>query len=121
MCAEKDVPEAVLIRALIEADGPAKATKYLNIVTVTIDERIEGANNKTLKKPAPGIFLKIYNEKISASEIPTIVIQKNARNEFSKAVPKTLPYLNSFIIVSKFFKPFQTYEPLFVIESTSYL
>jgi len=31
VCAEKDVPEAVLIRALVEADGPAKATKFLNI------------------------------------------------------------------------------------------
>lgn len=31
VCAEKEVPEAVLIRALMEADGPAKATKFLNI------------------------------------------------------------------------------------------
>ena len=31
VCSEKGVPEAVLIRALVEADGPAKATKYLNI------------------------------------------------------------------------------------------
>lgn len=28
---KKDIPEAVLIRALVEAKGPAKATKYLNI------------------------------------------------------------------------------------------
>ncbi len=28
---KKEEPEAVLIRALVEADGPAKATKYLNI------------------------------------------------------------------------------------------
>jgi len=31
VCAENDLPEAVLIRALVEADGPAKATKFLNI------------------------------------------------------------------------------------------
>lgn len=31
VCNEKDIPEAVLIRALVEADGPAKTTKFLNI------------------------------------------------------------------------------------------
>ncbi len=31
VCAEKDVPEAVLIRAIVGSEGPAKATKFLNI------------------------------------------------------------------------------------------
>lgn len=39
VCSEKDIPEAVLIRALVEADGPAKTTKFLNI-----DNKLNGEN-----------------------------------------------------------------------------
>ena len=86
----------------------APSAKLLNMVTVTAADKIEGANNKMRKTPAPGYFLNMYKEKIKAKEIPTKVTITKEMAEFLIVVQKRLWLCNIWYNSLKLPKPLPT-------------
>ena len=92
----------------LNSSTAAPSAKLLNMVTVTAADKIEGANNKIRKIPAPGNFLNMYKEKIKAKEIPTKVTIMKEITEFLIVVPKISWFCNIRYNSLKLPKPLPT-------------